>query len=88
MDMRALPVVLDALVELAILLESSGEAEQAEEILQVSLHHSSLSKPAQEKAKQHLARLRGLAVPQPTARLPEKEADRALDALIARLLSE
>jgi hypothetical protein len=47
-----------------------------------------MAKPAQEKAEQHLATLRGVAKPLPTAHLPEDEAARELDALLARLWDE
>ena len=88
MTVRAFPVVLEALVELALLLADEGLKDQAEEMLQVCLHHPGLTKPAQAKAEQQLAALRGLAKPLPLARLPEDEAARELDRLLARLLNE
>jgi predicted ATPase len=88
MKVRAVPVVLDALVELALLLADEGIIERAEEILQLCLHHPGLAKPAQAKAEQQLATLRGVANPLPTAQLPEDEAARELDTLLARLLNE
>ncbi len=85
LKVRAWPVVLDALVELAILWADGGVVDRTEEILQVSLHHPALAKPAQKKAEQLLATWRGLAKPPPTARLPVDEAARELDALLATL---
>ena len=88
LKVRAWPVVLDALVELALLLAGEGVVHRAEEILQLCLHHPGLSKAAQAKAGQQLATLRGVARPLPTARLPEDDAVGELEALLATLLSE
>lgn len=88
MKVRALPAVLDALVELALLLADQGISDQAEEILQLCLHHPGLSKPAQTRAEQQLATLRGVAKPLPLAKLPEDEAARELEGLLATLLNE
>ncbi len=86
-DVRAIPLLLDALVELAILQADTGATTPAEDILQLALRHPALAKPAREKAGQHLAALRGVAKPLPTAQLPEDEAARELDALVAMVLS-
>ncbi len=75
-------------MELASLLAAEGFTDRAEEILQLCLHHPGLAKPAQAKAEQQLATLRGVAKPLPTARLPEDEAARELEVLLARLLNE
>ncbi len=88
LKVRAWPVVLDALVELALLLAAEGGIDRAEEILQLCLHHPGLAKAAQVKAEQQLATLRGVAKPLPLAKLPEDDAVRELEALLARLLSE
>jgi tetratricopeptide (TPR) repeat protein len=88
MEVRALPVLLDALVELVTLLVKAGETDQAADILTVSLHHPALSKQTQERAKKLLATLHGVADPQPVALLPEEEADRDLKVLVTKLLEE
>ena len=80
--------VLDALVELGLLLADEGLKDQAEEMLLVCLHHPGLTKPAQAKAEQQLATLRGLTKPLPLAKLPEDEAARELEGLLVTLLNE
>ena len=87
MEVRATPVLLDALVELAILLESEGEADQAHELLQVSLHHPAVSKHTQEKVEHLLSTLHGVAASQPTVLLLEDKAAHALNTLVAKLLN-
>jgi predicted ATPase/DNA-binding SARP family transcriptional activator len=87
-EVRAVPVLLDALVELAALLGDAGEPERAASMLRASLHHPALSKQTRLKAETLLAALRHLAAPPPTALLPEDEAAKDLNTLVAALLNE
>jgi predicted ATPase/DNA-binding SARP family transcriptional activator/tRNA A-37 threonylcarbamoyl transferase component Bud32 len=88
LDVRATPVLLNALVEFATLLADTDAADQAQEILRVCLHHPSLSKHARQKAEPLLADLSAVTTPQPVAILPENEADDDLNALVTKLLAE
>jgi hypothetical protein len=87
-EVRAVPVLLEAMVELASLMANAGQVAEAEEMLLISLHHPSLSKQTRERAEQLLTTLRQVAAPQPTALLPEDEAARNLNGLVAQLLNE
>jgi tetratricopeptide (TPR) repeat protein len=87
-QVRAIPVLLDALVEWATLLWHADELDRGHQMLLVSLHHPAMSQQTRLKAEKLLAAFRQVAVPQPMAHLPEDEATQALNALLVTLLNE
>lgn len=87
-EIRALPEILEAMIELATLLKTEGRAEQAAHILQVCFGHPALNQQAMKKVKQLLASRPGAAVPPAIVESPKDVADQALNVLISQLLTE
>jgi tetratricopeptide (TPR) repeat protein len=81
---RALPAVLDALVELAATLACEGQTDRARQLLEISLRHPSLGRPARLRAEW----LAGVLPPPsaPAAPAPDADPERALAELVAALL--
>jgi hypothetical protein len=81
LEVRALPAVLEALVELAAVLACEGQAQRAREALNVAVRHPALTTAAQRRAEWLLAALpAGLAGPAGPAR--------SLEAVVDELLQE
>jgi predicted ATPase/DNA-binding SARP family transcriptional activator len=87
-EVQAPPIVLDALVELAALLLEEGDPDLAREILQVSLGHPALTKPAREKAEHLLAELPGGATSRRAAPPAAESPAAALSALVSNLTGQ
>jgi tetratricopeptide (TPR) repeat protein len=85
---RLLPALLDALVELAALLVSQGESDQAGAILRSSLQHSTLSKHTRQTAERLLAELSAYTGHQDAALAHERMPARSVEALVTALLHE
>lgn len=81
-EIRALPVVLDALVEFVLLLSIEGEVEQARKLLLPILHHPAHTTESLAKAERMLAAL--VATADPTGARSESPS---LDLIVAELLN-
>jgi predicted ATPase/DNA-binding XRE family transcriptional regulator len=86
-QIRAMPLLLDALVALAALLISTGEVDEAGDILHLGLQHPSLSKRTAEKAKWLLNELPALAT-QSAVEAPQLNIDAALELLVQRYAAQ
>ncbi len=78
LDGRAMPVVLDALVELAALLIDEGEGSRALAILRATLRHPASNKVARDRAE---GLLRELGAEPEVRQAPDSEADRTIEDL-------
>lgn len=86
MDIRALPIVLKVLVEMAALLNCHGQRQQAADILSLVAHHSASDGDTRNEADQLLAEL---DVGHPAAlslKLDLRDGTDALDDLVQALL--
>ncbi|MCG8351867.1 MAG: tetratricopeptide repeat protein [Chloroflexales bacterium] len=86
LEIRALTVVLEALVELAAVLTCMGETERAYEMLELSLHSPALSQRMRERAERLLADLPAVRVRQIGALAQSSVITKTIEELASSLL--
>ena len=86
MDIRALPVALDVLVEMASLAWRAGDNRRAIELLALTLHHPASSRETRDKAERVLAQLAAQPRPDAVAPAQEREKPRALEEIVEEIL--
>jgi tetratricopeptide (TPR) repeat protein len=90
LEVGALPLVLEALAETAMLLAASetNEREQVAEFLSFVQQHPATDKPTRQKVEQRLAGLAEELAPETMALAQERSQDKDLEMVVAEILSQ